>query len=153
MTENQEIPDIFKNLEPRKNNQEVERLEEQANQVIHNLTETYIENAQTQLHDLERYIAEIRQLTGQAQAQLIKENLFRTAHDMKGQGATFGYPLLTRLGAKICDRIRNRNEWNKHDLNEFESDIADIKTVLQFPPNSENNTLKAIEQRLDNLKD
>ncbi len=153
MTENQEIPDIFKNLEPRKNNQEVERLEKQANQVIRNLTETYIENAQIQLHDLERYIAEIRQLTGQAQAQLIKENLFRTAHDMKGQGATFGYPLLTRLGAKICDRIRNRNEWNKHDLNEFESDIADIKTVLQFPPNSENNTLKAIEQRLDNLKD
>ncbi len=153
MTENQEIPDVFKNLEPRMSNENVEQLQEQANQVIRSLAATYLQNAQAQLNDLQRYMAEIRQLTSEDQSQLIKENLFRTAHDMKGQGTTFGFPLITKLGAHICDRIRNRDIWYQHDLDEFELDIADIKTVLHFPPDTHNDVLLAIEHRLKQAKE
>jgi len=31
--------------------------------------------------------------------------LFAVAHDMKGQGATFGYPLVTRIAQALCRRI------------------------------------------------
>ncbi len=153
MAENQEIPDIFKNLEPRQTDTEANRLQAQADEVIRNLAQTYIQNARVQLENLERYMGLARELTGEAQSQLIKEQLFRTAHDMKGQGATFGYPLVTQLGARICDRIRNRNHWNETDLNAFESDIADIKTVLQFPPDTQNSTLTNIEKRLERSKE
>lgn len=36
------------------------------------------------------------------------EALFRVAHDLKGQGASFGYPLMTRLGDSLCQLTRDR---------------------------------------------
>lgn len=36
------------------------------------------------------------------------EELFRVAHDLKGQGASFGYPLVTRLGDSLCQLTRDR---------------------------------------------
>jgi HPt (histidine-containing phosphotransfer) domain-containing protein len=34
------------------------------------------------------------------------EAVFAIAHDIKGQAGTFGYPLLTRLGAELCRQVR-----------------------------------------------
>lgn len=31
--------------------------------------------------------------------------LFAVAHEIKGQGATFGYPLMTALGKAVCDLL------------------------------------------------
>ncbi|MEX2455067.1 MAG: Hpt domain-containing protein [Rhodospirillaceae bacterium] len=33
--------------------------------------------------------------------------IFDVMHDVKGQGGTFGYELLTRLGASLCDYVRD----------------------------------------------
>jgi len=34
--------------------------------------------------------------------------LFRRGHDMAGQGGSFGFPLLSRLGRALCDVLRAR---------------------------------------------
>ncbi len=36
------------------------------------------------------------------------EDLFRVAHDLKGQGTSFGYPLVTRIADSLCKLTRNR---------------------------------------------
>lgn len=36
------------------------------------------------------------------------EELFRVAHDLKGQGASFGYPLVTRIAESLCKLTRDR---------------------------------------------
>lgn len=36
------------------------------------------------------------------------ETLFRVAHDLKGQGASFGYALITKLGHSLCTLTRDR---------------------------------------------
>lgn len=36
------------------------------------------------------------------------EDLFRVAHDLKGQGASFGYPLVTRIADSLCKLTRDR---------------------------------------------
>lgn len=36
------------------------------------------------------------------------EELFRVAHDLKGQGASFGYPLVTRIADSLCRLTRDR---------------------------------------------
>ncbi len=36
------------------------------------------------------------------------EALFRIAHDLKGQGSSFGYPLITRIGDSLCRLTRDR---------------------------------------------
>ncbi len=153
MTENQEIPDIFKNISPRPTDSEANRLQEQADAVIRNLSKSYMENARVQLQNLERYAKEARQLSGAERSTLIRDFLFRTAHDMKGQGATFGYPLVTKLGARICDQIRHRDSWDNRDLDEIEADIGDIRTVMSFPPDTPNETFAEIERRINCIKE
>lgn len=37
--------------------------------------------------------------------------LFRMAHDLKGQGSTFNYPLITRLGAALCRFIDETDDF------------------------------------------
>lgn len=36
------------------------------------------------------------------------EDLFRVAHDLKGQGTSFGYPLVTRIADSLCKLTRDR---------------------------------------------
>src|ERR1044071_2384676 len=36
------------------------------------------------------------------------EELFRVAHDLKGQGASFGYPLVTKIADSLCKLTRDR---------------------------------------------
>ena len=35
------------------------------------------------------------------------QEIFRVAHDIKGQGGTFGYPLATKIAGLLCDFIRS----------------------------------------------
>ncbi len=146
MTENQDIPDIFKNVFHAED-EESKRLETQAQQVIQSLSETYIQNVHVQLSDLERYIAQIRQMNSLSHSE-IQENIFRIAHNIKGQGTTFGYPLLTALGTHICDLTRHVKIWSRSLIDIIERDVFDMKTVIQFPANTHNNILTQIERRL-----
>lgn len=36
------------------------------------------------------------------------ETVFRVGHDLKGQGASFGFPLITRIGHSLCVLTRDR---------------------------------------------
>src|SRR5215470_16107418 len=36
------------------------------------------------------------------------EALFRVAHDLKGQGASFGFALVTKIGQSLCTLTRDR---------------------------------------------
>jgi hypothetical protein len=38
------------------------------------------------------------------------DRLFQISHDMKGQGATFGYPLVTAIGNRLCRFIEKHRE-------------------------------------------
>ena len=35
------------------------------------------------------------------------ENLYMRAHDIKGLGSTYGYPLVTRIGASLCGLLHD----------------------------------------------
>ena len=57
------------------------------------------------------------------------EALFRVAHDLKGQGASFGYPLVTKIGHSLCvlTRDRARHYESKHlDLAKSHLDAIDL---------------------------
>lgn len=53
------------------------------------------------LHWAEADLASLRT----ALAELSTERLFAVAHNMKGQAATFGYPLITAIGERLCRYI------------------------------------------------
>ena len=57
------------------------------------------------------------------------EDLFRVAHDLKGQGASFGYPLVTRIADSLCKLTRDRKlaYENRHlDLAKAHLDAAQL---------------------------
>lgn len=147
MSENQDIPDVFKNVF-HSEDEESKRLENQAQKVIQSLSQTYLKNVHVQISDLERYIEQIHQANLEHRLEL-EDNIFRIAHNIKGQGLTFGYPLLTALGKHICDLVRHVHMWDNSLIDIVEKDIMDMKTVIDFPANTQNDILNKIEQRLD----
>jgi len=57
------------------------------------------------------------------------EALFRVGHDLKGQGTSFGFPLVTKIGHSLCllTRDRARHYESKHlDLAKSHLDAIDL---------------------------
>lgn len=60
--------------------------------------------------DLAAARAEIDSLArGEGSAASVK-TIFRIAHDIKGQGGTFGYTLATAIGEPLCDFLRSATQ-------------------------------------------
>ncbi len=59
------------------------------------------------------------------------EDLFRIAHDLKGQGASFGYPLVTRIADSLCKLTRDRKRnYGDADLDLAKAHLDAVHLVL-----------------------
>lgn len=65
------------------------------------LAGNYLQWAERDLASLREILAAAWPLSPAARGE-VGGRLFSVAHDLKGQAATFGYPLLTRLGNAVC---------------------------------------------------
>lgn len=147
MADYTDIPAIFNN--DTLPEAEIKALEKQAQKVVSSLNETFLAGAKESAERLLSLLETARAKEPAEQAAFMKGFLFPVAHDLKGQGATFGYPLLSDLGAHLCARINKQRLWRREDLNACMQDILDMRTVLNFPPNTQNEKLKQIQTRLE----
>lgn len=51
------------------------------------------------------------------------------AHNIKGQGGSFGYDLVTSVGASLCDYIRNAERSSVDELNIIHAHIKILKMI------------------------
>src|SRR5687768_449769 len=59
------------------------------------------------------------------------EALFRVGHDLKGQGSSFGYPLITKLGHSLCALTRDRaRDYDARHLDLAKSHLDAMHLVL-----------------------
>jgi chemotaxis protein histidine kinase CheA len=59
------------------------------------------------------------------------EELFRVAHDLKGQGASFGYPLVTKVGDSLCRLTRDRKmQYDARHLDLAKSHLDAVQLIL-----------------------
>jgi chemotaxis protein histidine kinase CheA len=42
--------------------------------------------------------------------------IFRVGHELKGQGGTFGYPLISKIGASLCRYVESVADHHRIDL-------------------------------------
>ena len=56
--------------------------------------------------------------------------VFQIAHDMKGQGGSFGYDLMTILGNDLCRFIEGKKDLSKTDLDVISLYIDTMKIVI-----------------------
>lgn len=58
------------------------------------------------------------------------DTIFAVAHDMKGQGATFGYPLLTEIGESLCRFIEASDPDAPATLEVVDAHIETVRVIL-----------------------
>ena len=103
---------------------------EKAMAVLDDLSKDYLVWVQTDLKNLENAFFQALQVDGEQIVSLIRDKLFRTAHDMKGQGATFGYDLVTDIGNHLCRYIERFDNFDEKQMDEIKIHINALRQVL-----------------------
>ena len=94
-----ELPDTLKDKAPYVRVGGVdERMLAQAEAVISNMSGQYLDWV---AEDFKRLDAALDVMDSDRSVESI-QGLFFVAHDMKGQGGSFGYPLITKIGNSLC---------------------------------------------------
>lgn len=60
----------------------------------------------------------------------IVRNIFMVVHDLRGQGATFDYPLLTRIGSSLCTFTENLDGSSDKELQVIGVHVDALKAVM-----------------------
>ncbi|MBO7258175.1 MAG: peptide ABC transporter substrate-binding protein [Alphaproteobacteria bacterium] len=115
------------------------------------MSRKYIEWASNDVAKLKNIFEQIQNLTGPEQDALIRGDFYRTAHDIKGQGATFDYPLMSDLGAHLCTLIKTTDTFDETHLAVMAQDIEDMALVLAKKVQGEGGQIgERISNRLKN---
>ena len=62
-------------------------------------------------------------------ADAVKE-IYGIAHNLKGQGSSFGYPLITRIGQSLCQLTRPQRAFTDADLGIVQGHLDAIRLIL-----------------------
>jgi chemotaxis protein histidine kinase CheA len=78
---------------------------EQAEQIIAGMQDSYLEWVEDDLRKLGEGYARAVESTAEDSRRQALQDLFGIAHDVKGQGGSFDYPLMTAVGNSLCRYI------------------------------------------------
>jgi chemotaxis protein histidine kinase CheA len=67
--------------------------------------------------------------------------LYRAAHDIRGQGLTFGYPLAGAIADGLCDLIDGTDEMSSNVLELVDAHIDAIRAVVRDDVRDENDKM------------
>lgn len=88
---------------------------EQAEQLIAGMQDSYLEWVEEDLKKLATLYAQAQKETGSRQP--VFKDIFSVAHDVKGQGGSFNYPLMTIIGNLLCrflERLEGQEPKESH---------------------------------------
>jgi len=107
-----------------------EDLEKMANEALADLANKFPAWACGDVQKMKEFLAEASGQFSQARTDLIRQKFYPKAHDLKGQGVTFGYPLITDIAAHICQLITSKTTFSSADLAVLKKDTQLLETVL-----------------------
>ena len=102
---------------------------ERAENVIAGMTDSYIEWVQEDLQKLDEAYKVMA-----ASENPTKEDadaVFQVSHDIKGQGGSFGYDLMTVIGNELCRLIERNEEFGTAEVQAIKVHIDAMKLVIQ----------------------
>ena len=124
------IPELFRENAAANEKTEAELMAQKAAQVISGLTDQYLVQVKKDLAEMKKILQKACGAQPDKRFKLIREKFFLKVHDMKGQGSTFGYPLLTEVGSYACNYLRRKKEITDADLDVLKGVVADIDRIL-----------------------
>lgn len=86
-----------------------EKAFENAESIVKRMTVEYVAKLAEDIEEMKR----LGDIYDADPSQENLDQLFRLVHNMRGQGATFGFPLITEIGRNFCRYVRERPEGKK----------------------------------------
>ncbi len=93
-----------------------------------NLSTEYADWANEDLQNLEAGLVKLSAPDADVEGEC--NEMFRMAIDMKGQGGSFGYLLITAVADSLMKFIENRTEVNEFDIEVITSHLGAMRAVL-----------------------
>ena len=99
--------------------------------VLDDLAKDYVVWVQQDMENLENAYLQACDASGDDRDKIIRETLFRIVHDMKGQGATFGYDLITDIGNHLCRYIERQEKFEASEMDAIKVHIDALKQIIE----------------------
>lgn len=121
-----------------------------AEAAIDRLAAEYPGHARRDIADMDRYAENMA--SDLANRRDHYNEILRIAHDVRGQGALFGYPLLTRCAASLCRATRLLDDDDAAILGIVRAHVAALEAILETGATGvENRTALAVAAGLEIL--
>ena len=101
---------------------------DRARAVVANLADAYIESATRDIETLEN--AHARAVADRAEHGVQIKRITELAHDIEGQGGSFGYPLMSAIGESLGDCCRATDRCDEAQLELIKAHVDAMKTVI-----------------------
>lgn len=124
-----DVPLIFQRKQPVQTEADV--LSDKVAQALADLTVSYVVQVKKDIQIMQDLLKKAEVASPQKKMDLMQGDFFVKMHDLKGQGATFGYPLLTSIGAVVCDFLRNKKNLSLLDIAFLKQYVDDAELIVR----------------------
>jgi len=101
---------------------------EKAEAVIAGLSDSYLEWVEEDLKKLDSAMAKLKAEPDKGKEHLDK--VFQISHDIKGQGGSFGYQMMTIIGDQLCRLVEKMDEAGPAEIKVIDLHIDALKMVI-----------------------
>jgi len=101
-----------------------------AEEAVAQLQESYPEWVGPDVDRMEMLLKDAQGLSGEAKANSLRE-LFDIAHNIKGQGVSFSYPLMTDIGQSLCGFLRGMKKMDDAAFFLIKAHIQAMQVVIR----------------------
>jgi hypothetical protein len=109
---------------------DAEELSRKASDVLSDLAEQYPDWTLDELIAMTDFLNQASRTDGNQRFSLIRNDFFGKAHDIKGQGTTFGYPLMTEVGSFVCEYLRHKESFTDQDILLMQDMVKLMRNIL-----------------------
>ncbi len=99
-----------------------------AEEVIASMSGNYLEWAEDDLQKLDEAIAKLDADRSNCKTHL--NRIFQISHDIKGQGGSFGYHMMTILGSQLCHFVEELENVSDNDIKAIRLHVDAMKMVI-----------------------
>ena len=101
---------------------------QRAEEVITGMTDSYLNWVVEDLKKIDAAYAKLESAAGDRKEEL--DGVFQVSHDIKGQGGSFGYDLMTAIGNELCRLIEKVDKAGPEEIEAIKIHIDSMKLVI-----------------------
>lgn len=99
-----------------------------AQAAVADLAKSYVPNTLADLDGCAALLKTARETPDQRTAAV--KDLYNIAHNVKGQGSSFGFPLVTRIAHSLCTLVRQERDFSDADLGTIQAHLDALRLIL-----------------------